>query len=190
MVWINWWIASLKPHNLFDIKCYKSHHYHQNIKTDSKMSVLKTQTQALVELPCCQLCRAYTLLNLLPSKSNLSFAKLTVVKRGLVNKLSLGCCQGWFYHPRIEIFLGCCLPPKIKRIWRCKPSIPLGGQKTSPWNIDKCLRKAFSVITHHVNISWRGWVFGPPKEQEANNITFFWFLMENSIQKIVGSVDV
>ena len=31
------------------------------------MSVLKTQTQALVELPCCQLCRAYTLLNLLPS---------------------------------------------------------------------------------------------------------------------------
>ena len=83
-------MSSLKPHNPLGIKCYKSHHYHQNIKTDSKMSVLKTQTQALVELPCCQLCRAYTLLNLLPSKSNLSFAKLTVVKRGLVNKLSLG----------------------------------------------------------------------------------------------------
>ena len=32
--------------------------------------------------------------------------------------------------------------------------------------------------------------FGQPKKQEAYNIINFWFLMENSILKIFGSVDV
>ena len=31
---------------------------------------------------------------------------------------------------------------------------------------------------------------GQPKVQEAYNIIFFWFLMENSIPKLFGSVDV
>ena len=31
--------------------------------------------------------------------------------------------------------------------------------------------------------------FGPPKVQEAYNIIFFLFLMENSILKMFGSVD-
>ena len=32
--------------------------------------------------------------------------------------------------------------------------------------------------------------FGQPKVQEAYNIMIFWFLMENNILKIFGSVDV
>ena len=32
--------------------------------------------------------------------------------------------------------------------------------------------------------------FGPSKVQEAYNIIIFWFLIENSILKIFGSVDV
>jgi hypothetical protein len=31
--------------------------------------------------------------------------------------------------------------------------------------------------------------FGPPKEQEAYNIIFLFFLMENSILKTFGSMD-
>ena len=52
------------------------------------------------------------------------------------------------------------------------------------------LKMPFSVITSHVNISWREWVFGQPKVKEAYNIIFFSFLMENSILNISGSVDV
>ena len=60
-------------------------------------------------------------------------------------------------------------------LWCFKPPVPLVGPKkpSSPWNIDtagyywKCLRKV----------------------QEAYNIINFWFLMENSILKIFGSVD-
>ena len=44
------------------------------------------------------------------------------------------------------------------------------------------------VITE--NAFGRHGFFGPPKVQEAYNIIFFWFLMENSILKISGSVDV
>ena len=35
-----------------------------------------------------------------------------------------------------------------------------------------------------------GRFFGPTKVQEAYNIMIFWFLMENSILKIFGSVDI
>ena len=46
---------------------------------------------------------------------------------------------------------------------------------------------AFSVINSHVNISWRA------RYQRYRRLTtssFFLFLMENSIQKIFGSMDV
>ena len=58
------------------------------------------------------------------------------------------------------------------------------------WLLLKSCFQAFSVITSHVNISCREQFFGQPKVQEAYNIIIFWFLMENSILKIFGSVDV
>ena len=47
------------------------------------------------------------------------------------------------------------------------------------------------MVTIRVNISCREQgFFGQQKEQEAYNIINFWFLMENSILKKFGSVDV
>ena len=55
--------------------------------------------------------------------------------------------QGWFWHPRNQIFIGCWFPSKIKKIWFRKPPEPLVGQKNPfpTWNIElagyywKCL---------------------------------------------------
>ena len=61
--------------------------------------------------------------------------------------------QGWFLHPRNQIFLGCYFPLKIKNLWCCKPpaSYTFGWPKNpfSTWNIDtagiywKCLKTTF-----------------------------------------------
>ena len=61
-------------------------------------------------------------------------------------------------------FLGCCFPSKIKKIWCCKPPVPLVGPKNPfpTWNIDlagyllKTREKTFSVSN---NISCREQVF-------------------------------
>ena len=58
-----------------------------------------------------------------------------------------------------------------------------------PWNqsLQICFDSWCKVkSTFHGEVGF----FGPPKVQEAYNIIFFWFLMENSILKIFGSVDV
>ena len=40
--------------------------------------------------------------------------------------------QGWFWHPRNQIFLECWFPSKIKKIRCFKPPVPLSCQKTHP----------------------------------------------------------
>ena len=101
--------------------------------------------------------------------------------------------QGWFLHPRNQIFLGCYFPLKIKNLWCCKPPVPLVGQKTCSLHelltrlviTENPFQGHFQyMITSSVNISWREQVFGPPKVQEAYNIINFRFLMDTASKKI------
>ena len=67
--------------------------------------------------------------------------------------------------------------------------VPLVGPKnpSSPWNIDTT-----GYYWKHLLMAFHGeeGFFVPPKVQDAYNILNFWFLMENSILQIFGSVDV
>ena len=108
-------------------------------------------------------------------------------------------CYLFKNNPRNQIFLGCCFPSKIKNIWCFKPPDPLVGQKKPVlymkywhgWLLLKMPSKGlFNSNNPCQYFTWRPGFFGLPKVQEAYNIINFWFLMENSILKFFGSVDV
>ena len=68
--------------------------------------------------------------------------------------------RGDFNIHGTKYFLVCCFPSKIKKLWCCKPPVPLVGQKTRPLHgiLTRLVitEKSFSGVQHTKNIWFCG----------------------------------
>ncbi len=118
----------------------------------------------------------------------------------LENFVSKNRGQGWFQHLWNQIFLVCCFQSKIKKIWCFKPPVPWISQKNlfSTWNIDtagyywkrlQTPENSFKPAVSKFHVENRPFL-ADSRYRRLKTSWIFLFLMENSILKMSGSMDV